>query len=55
MWDPGHYTYLTMFINHCQNVFQDLECIDKRIEQFTGKDLSMGSERQEIKKTRFVR
>ena len=50
LWDIGQYTYLTMFINHCQNVFQDLECIDKKIKESTRQDLSLESGRQEIGK-----
>ncbi|KIW69053.1 hypothetical protein PV04_04954 [Phialophora macrospora] len=33
VWDADHHMFLTMFINHCQNVFQDLECIDRRIDE----------------------
>lgn len=30
-WDPNeHYTFLTMFINHCQNIYQDLEKLERR-------------------------
>ncbi len=50
VWDHDHYTYMTMFINRCQNVFQDLESVEKRIKKFTGQDSARGSERQEIKK-----
>lgn len=49
MWDPGHYLYLTMFINHCQNMFQDLERIEEKIEASTSQYLRLGSERQEMK------
>ena len=50
VWDIGQYTYLTMFINHCQNVFHDLECVDKKMEEYTRQDLSLESGRQEIEK-----
>ena len=50
VWGIGQYTYLTMFINHCQNVFQDLNSIDKRIEESKGQYLSLESGRQEIEK-----
>lgn len=41
---------MTMFIDHCQNVFKDLESVEKRIKKFTGQDSARGSERQESKK-----
>ena len=50
MWDPGHNLYLTMFINHCQNMFQDLEHLEKKVEASTNRYLPLGSERQEMKK-----
>ena len=50
MWDPGHYAYLTMFINHCQNMFQDLEHMEEKIEKSISQYLPLGSERHQIKK-----
>ena len=50
VWDIGQYTYLTMFINLCQNVFQDLKRIDKKIEESTRQYLSLEPQRQEIEK-----
>ena len=50
VWDHDHCTYMTMFINHCQNVFQDLESAEKRIEKFIGQASTRGSVRQEMKK-----
>jgi hypothetical protein len=33
VWNEDHHMFLTMFINHCQNVFQDLEGIDRRLDE----------------------
>lgn len=49
VWDIGQYTYLTMFINYCQNVFSDLECVDQKMAESTRQDLSLESGRQEIR------